>query len=114
MLEEVTTTNGTAPKAAIPPYLIAGKTGTANRVDPQCGCYRGYVSSFIGFAPSRQARAGRRRSSDAIRKDRTSAGRSQRRSSMRSCPTLAQLRIPPTGAAAGEAALDAVTAAVTG
>lgn len=52
MLEEVTTTNGTAPKAAIPPYLIAGKTGTANRVDPRCGCYRGYVSSFIGFAPA--------------------------------------------------------------
>ena len=54
MLEEVTTTNGTAPKAAIPPYLIAGKTGTADRFDPQCGCYRGYVASFIGFAPADQ------------------------------------------------------------
>ena len=52
MLEEVTTTNGTAPKAAIPPYLIAGKTGTADRFNPECNCYRGYVSSFIGFAPA--------------------------------------------------------------
>ena len=52
MLEEVTTTNGTAPKAAIPPYLIAGKTGTADRFNPKCNCYSGYVSSFIGFAPA--------------------------------------------------------------
>lgn len=51
MLESVVT-DGTAPKAAIPGYRIAGKTGTANRVDETCGCYRGYTSSFIGMAPA--------------------------------------------------------------
>lgn len=51
MLESVVT-DGTAPKAAIPGYRIAGKTGTANRVDESCGCYRGYTSSFIGLAPA--------------------------------------------------------------
>jgi cell division protein FtsI (penicillin-binding protein 3) len=52
MLEQVTTTNGTAPAAAVPGYRVAGKTGTAYRVDPTCHCYRGYVASFIGFAPA--------------------------------------------------------------
>jgi cell division protein FtsI (penicillin-binding protein 3) len=31
---------------------VAGKTGTAQRVDDSCGCYRGYTASFIGFAPA--------------------------------------------------------------
>ena len=52
MLESVVSEQGTAPAAAIPGYRVAGKTGTANRVDPTCGCYRGYTSSFIGFAPA--------------------------------------------------------------
>ncbi len=52
MLEAVTSDEGTAPMARIPGYRIAGKTGTANRVDPTCGCYRGYTASFIGFAPA--------------------------------------------------------------
>ncbi|MBL7546780.1 penicillin-binding protein 2 [Frankia sp. AgB1.9] len=52
MLEQVTTSNGTGPAAAVPGYRVAGKTGTAYRIDPTCGCYRGYVSSFIGFAPA--------------------------------------------------------------
>jgi cell division protein FtsI (penicillin-binding protein 3) len=52
MLEAVATDAGTAPAAAVPGYRVAGKTGTAYRVDPTCGCYRGYVSSFIGFAPA--------------------------------------------------------------
>jgi len=50
MLESVVSSEGTAPLAEIPGYRIAGKTGTANRVDPTCGCYRGYTSSFIGMA----------------------------------------------------------------
>jgi cell division protein FtsI (penicillin-binding protein 3) len=50
MLESVVT-DGTAPKAAIPGYRIAGKTGTANRIDEGRG-YRGYTSSFIGMAPA--------------------------------------------------------------
>ena len=32
-------------------YTSGGKTGTAQRADPACRCYRGYVTSFIGFAP---------------------------------------------------------------
>ena len=32
-------------------YTSGGKTGTAQRADPTCRCYRGYVTSFIGFAP---------------------------------------------------------------
>ena len=52
MLESVVSEQGTAPAAAIPGYRVAGKTGTANRFDPTCSCYRGYTSSFIGFAPA--------------------------------------------------------------
>ena len=32
-------------------YRTAGKTGTAQRVDPSCGCYRGYTASYVGVAP---------------------------------------------------------------
>ncbi|MET9799817.1 penicillin-binding protein 2 [Streptomyces sp. NPDC006368] len=43
---------GTGTKAAIPGYRVAGKTGTANRVDPELGRYKGYTASFAGFAPA--------------------------------------------------------------
>jgi cell division protein FtsI (penicillin-binding protein 3) len=54
MLEGVTTKDGTAPLAQIPGYRVAGKTGTAQRVNPRCGCYTGggYTSTFVGFAPA--------------------------------------------------------------
>jgi cell division protein FtsI (penicillin-binding protein 3) len=52
MMESVVSPSGTAPSAAIPGYRVAGKTGTAQRVDDSCGCYRGYTASFIGFAPA--------------------------------------------------------------
>jgi len=52
MMESVVSGNGTAPSAAIPGYRVAGKTGTAQRIDDTCGCYRGYTASFIGFAPA--------------------------------------------------------------
>ncbi len=52
MLESVVSEEGTAPMAEIPGYRVAGKTGTANRVDDSCGCYRGYTASFIGYAPA--------------------------------------------------------------
>jgi len=52
MMETVVSENGTAPMAQIPGYRVAGKTGTAERVDASCGCYRGYTASFIGFAPA--------------------------------------------------------------
>jgi cell division protein FtsI (penicillin-binding protein 3) len=54
ILEAVTTDEGTAPTARIPGYRVAGKTGTSQRVDPECGCYRGYTASFVGFAPADQ------------------------------------------------------------
>ncbi|MGW2522237.1 peptidoglycan D,D-transpeptidase FtsI family protein [Streptomyces sp. NPDC001617] len=53
MLESVVDDQeGTGIKARIPGYRVAGKTGTANRVDPATGKYRGYTSSFAGFAPA--------------------------------------------------------------
>jgi cell division protein FtsI (penicillin-binding protein 3) len=52
MMEGVVSAGGTAPAAQIPGYRVAGKTGTANRVDSTCSCYRGYTASFIGFAPA--------------------------------------------------------------
>ncbi len=52
MMESVVSANGTAPSAAIPGYRVAGKTGTAQRVDPLTGKYSGYTASFIGFAPA--------------------------------------------------------------
>ncbi len=52
MLESVVSDQGTAPKAAIAGYRVAGKTGTANRIDEDCHCYRGYTASFIGMAPA--------------------------------------------------------------
>lgn len=54
MLESVTTTQGTAPAAHIAGYTVAGKTGTAQRANPACGCYAGggFTASFIGMAPA--------------------------------------------------------------
>jgi cell division protein FtsI (penicillin-binding protein 3) len=52
MMEQVTRKGGTAQIAAVPGYRTAGKTGTAQRADPACGCYRGYTASFAGFAPA--------------------------------------------------------------
>nr|WP_307817574.1 penicillin-binding protein 2 [Streptomyces sp. MBT51] len=53
MLESVVDDQeGTGTKAHIEGYRVAGKTGTANRVDPVRGVYKGYTSSFAGFAPA--------------------------------------------------------------
>ncbi|MFC7181821.1 peptidoglycan D,D-transpeptidase FtsI family protein, partial [Kitasatospora paranensis] len=57
MLESVVTDEqGTGNAAKIPGYRVAGKTGTANRVDPRTGRYSGYTASFIGFAPADKPR----------------------------------------------------------
>jgi cell division protein FtsI (penicillin-binding protein 3) len=54
MMEAVTADDGTAPAASIKGYRVAGKTGTAWRVDPATGRYiRGQNTvSFMGFAPA--------------------------------------------------------------
>jgi cell division protein FtsI (penicillin-binding protein 3) len=56
MMEMVTAEDGTAPAAAIPGYRVAGKTGTAQRVDPESGGYDGFTISFGGFAPADEPR----------------------------------------------------------
>src|SRR5947199_6587156 len=54
MLEGVFAPGGTASEVSIPGYKLAGKTGTANKVDPVTGEYSKsrYVASFVGFAPA--------------------------------------------------------------
>lgn len=54
MMEAVTADDGTAPAAQIEGYRVAGKTGTAWRVNPETGRYvRGQNTvSFMGFAPA--------------------------------------------------------------
>ncbi|GHH74234.1 cell division protein [Streptomyces sulfonofaciens] len=57
MLESVVDDQeGTGTVAYIPGYRVAGKTATANRVDPETGRYHGYTSSFAGFAPADKPR----------------------------------------------------------
>jgi len=52
MLEGVTL-HGTARKAQLDGYTAAGKTGTAQKVDPRTHAYSAtkYIGSFVGFAP---------------------------------------------------------------
>jgi cell division protein FtsI (penicillin-binding protein 3) len=54
MLQGVLAPGGTASEVSIPGYQLAGKTGTANKVDPTTGKYSQsrYVASFVGFAPA--------------------------------------------------------------
>jgi cell division protein FtsI (penicillin-binding protein 3) len=55
MLEGVVRVGGTGTEAAIDGYELAGKTGTANKIDPKTGEYSdsAYIASFVGFAPAR-------------------------------------------------------------
>jgi cell division protein FtsI (penicillin-binding protein 3) len=47
----VTQTDNGKKRLALPNYLTGGKTGTAQRADERCKCYRGYVTSYVGVAP---------------------------------------------------------------
>jgi cell division protein FtsI (penicillin-binding protein 3) len=55
MLRGVLAAGGTGSEASIEGYDLAGKTGTANKVDPD-GEYSDtrYIASFMGFAPARE------------------------------------------------------------
>ena len=55
MLEMAVQPGGTAPRAQIPGYRVAGKTGTAHKLES--GVYANkYVASFVGFAPASDPR----------------------------------------------------------
>jgi cell division protein FtsI/penicillin-binding protein 2 len=57
MLEGVLAPGGTAPEATVPGYVLAGKTGTAQKPDGKGGYSdTKFVASFVGFAPARNPR----------------------------------------------------------
>lgn len=51
MLEMAVLPAGTAPKAQVPGYRVAGKTGTAHKLEGHVYTAK-FVSSFVGFAPA--------------------------------------------------------------
>ncbi len=51
-LKTVPTKGGTAPDAAMKDYVVAGKTGTAQKAENGAYAAGKYVSSFIGFFPA--------------------------------------------------------------
>ena len=52
LLEKVVSAEGTAKKAAVPAYRVAGKTGTVHKPSPSGGYDEDrYQSIFVGFAP---------------------------------------------------------------
>jgi cell division protein FtsI (penicillin-binding protein 3) len=58
MLKDVTTEGGTGKMAKVEGFDVAGKTGTAQKVDPVHGGYdaKKRVASFIGFVPADEPR----------------------------------------------------------
>jgi cell division protein FtsI (penicillin-binding protein 3) len=56
MLELAVQTGGTAPRAQVVGYRVAGKTGTAHKLENGRYAPNKYVSSFVGFAPASEPR----------------------------------------------------------
>jgi len=52
MLEGVLEPGGTASSVSVPGYVLAGKTGTAQKVENGTYSDSRYVASFVGFAPA--------------------------------------------------------------
>jgi cell division protein FtsI (penicillin-binding protein 3) len=51
MMEMAVMPGGTAPRAQVPGYRVAGKTGTAHKAENGGYAEHKYVSSFVGFGP---------------------------------------------------------------
>jgi cell division protein FtsI (penicillin-binding protein 3) len=58
MLTAVTEQGGTGVEASVPGFRVAGKTATAQKVDPATGKYsmEKFTSSFVGFVPAERPR----------------------------------------------------------
>jgi len=56
MLEMAVQPGGTAPRAQVIGYRVAGKTGTAHKLEGRGYAADKYVSSFVGFAPASRPR----------------------------------------------------------
>ena len=56
MLEMAAGPGGTAPKAQVLGYRVAGKTGTAHKIAGRGYAGKKYVASFVGFAPASNPR----------------------------------------------------------
>jgi cell division protein FtsI (penicillin-binding protein 3) len=54
MLEGVLEPGGTASSVSVPGYVLAGKTGTAQKVEGNTYSDSKYVASFVGFAPAQR------------------------------------------------------------
>ncbi|MDH3227549.1 MAG: penicillin-binding protein 2 [Thermoleophilia bacterium] len=54
MLRRVVSPSGTGQAAEVAGFNVAGKTGTAEKVDPETGLYStsNYTASFVGYAPA--------------------------------------------------------------
>ena len=98
MLEGVFGPGGTASGAAIPGYELAGKTGTAKKIDPITAATpkAKYVASFVGFAPARAPEAAGGGHGRRAPGRRSTAAWSPRPPSRRSSPSrCGYLKIPP-------------------
>ena len=56
MLEMATQAGGTAPRAQVSGFTVAGKTGTAHKLDGRTYAANKYIASFAGFAPATRPR----------------------------------------------------------
>ena len=56
MLEMAAQPGGTAPRARVMGYRVAGKTGTAHKQENGTYAVNKYISSFVGFAPASDPR----------------------------------------------------------
>jgi cell division protein FtsI (penicillin-binding protein 3) len=56
MLEMAVQPGGTAPRARVMGYRVAGKTGTAHKQENGGYAAHKYIASFVGFAPASDPR----------------------------------------------------------